>query len=433
MAWQDRVRRGAYAGPSGDIIEFDFEDVSRETTKRTAAFQFQGVNESYVQDNGYGGRRYPLRCIFWGDECDRIATAFELLLLEPGVGTLTHPLYGTFDVVPFGTITRRDALKSAGNQAIVEVTFWTTTGVVYPTAGPSLLNEVELSVANFNAQLAQSYGESLQNETATERANLRGTVDAGVRTANEYLRKPAEALEKGAQEFNAWQITISRGISALVGNPVLLAGQVTQMIQGPARALIGIENQIVAYADFIRSIINSDTGQPWRQVCACSNPRRQVTMANDWYTADLFALNGLVSMAIAAISAEYKARPEALSVADYLLDELEALVAWREQGFSTLGGPGYGARINVLDTGAAYQAAQETIAYCAGYLVTLAFTLAAERAIVLDRPRTIIDLAAELYGEVDEKLDFLIDTNNLTGSEILELPRGREIVWYPDA
>lgn len=433
MAWQDRVRRGAYSGPSGERIEFDFEDVSRETTKRTAAFQFQGVNESYVQDNGYGARRYPLSCIFWGDECDRIATSFELLLLEPGVGTLEHPLYGTFDVVPFGTVTRRDALKTGGNQAIVEVTFWTTTGVVYPTAGPSLLNEVELSVANFNAQMAQSYGESMQLQTATEQSSLRGTVDAGIRTANEYLRKPAEALEEAAREFNAWQITISRGIAALVGNPVLLAGQVTQMIQGPARALIGIENQIVAYADFIRSIINSDTGQPWRQVCACSNPRRQVTMANDWYTADLFALNGLVSMAIAATKAEYFARPEALSVADYLLDELAALVAWREQGFGALGGPGYGARINVLDTGAAYQAAQETISLCASYLITLAFTLATERTVVLDRPRTIIDLAAELYGEVDEKLDFLIDTNALTGSDILELPRGREIVWYPDA
>ncbi|MGB5733851.1 MAG: hypothetical protein WBM40_05345, partial [Thiohalocapsa sp.] len=123
--------------------------------------------------------------------------------------------------------------------------------------------------------------------------------------------------------------------------------------------------------------------------------------------------------------------PEALSVADYLLDEFAALVAWREQGFGELGAPAYGSRIEVLDTGAAYQAAQQTIAYCAGYLVTLAFTLANERSIVLDRPRTIIDLCAELYGSIDDKLDFLIDTNRLSGSEILELPRGRQIVWYP--
>jgi hypothetical protein len=34
---------------------------------------------------------------------------------------------------------------------------------------------------------------------------------------------------------------------------------------------------------------------------------------------------------------------------------------------------------------------------------------------------------------VDGKLDLLINSNNLTGSEILELPRGRVISYYPDA
>ena len=40
------------------------------------------------------------------------------------------------------------------------------------------------------------------------------------------------------------------------------------------------------------------------------------------------------------------------------------------------------------------------------------------------------DLDAELYGSVDDRLDFLIESNGLTGSEILELPRGRAIVYY---
>ena len=70
------------------------------------------------------------------------------------------------------------------------------------------------------------------------------------------------------------------------------------------------------------------------------------------------------------------------------------------------------------------------VAIAAGFLVEISFTLKQEFRITLDRPRTIIDLAAELYGEVDGQLDFLISSNNLTGSEILDLPRGREIVYY---
>jgi len=60
----------------------------------------------------------------------------------------------------------------------------------------------------------------------------------------------------------------------------------------------------------------------------------------------------------------------------------------------------------------------------------LSFSLKQERSIVLDRARTIVDISAELYGEVDAQLDFLINSNNLSGSEILEVPKGREIVYY---
>ena len=53
-----------------------------------------------------------------------------------------------------------------------------------------------------------------------------------------------------------------------------------------------------------------------------------------------------------------------------------------------------------------------------------------ERSITLDRARTIIDLCGELYGSVDDNLDFAINSNGLTGSEILELPRGFDFVYY---
>jgi len=64
--------------------------------------------------------------------------------------------------------------------------------------------------------------------------------------------------------------------------------------------------------------------------------------------------------------------------------------------------------------------------------VKVSFSLVPERSIVLDRPRTIIDLCAQLYprDNLDEKLDFLINTNDLSGDELLELPRGRKILYY---
>ncbi len=69
----------------------------------------------------------------------------------------------------------------------------------------------------------------------------------------------------------------------------------------------------------------------------------------------------------------------------------------------------------------------------AGFLVEISFTLAQERTLKLDRHRTPVDLVAELYGTfgvLDERLDFFINSNALVGLDILEVPKGREVVYY---
>lgn len=432
MPWQDRIREAVYTAPSGNKFKFDFENVRRTTEKRTSAFSFIGVNESYIQDNGYGSRKYAMRCFFSGDNHDLVATAFEAALLESGVGELEHPLYGTFKVVPFGTISRRDDLVRQANQSVVECVFWTTTGVVYPTGERSPRNEVEASIDNHDVAAAESYADRMELPGILEQAELRGIVEGQLALANTYLRGPATATESVTREFRAWQQTINRSINVLVGNPFLLAQQLGNLIKAPARAVVGIENRLTSYVGFIRGSQTSPAGTPENASSAEAQPKRQVQLANAWRTADLTATYGLVATALAAIETEYKTRPEALSVASILLSELEIMSAWRDAGYAVFTGVEFGSQIQVIDDGRAWKEASNTIHFCVGYLLSLAFSLAIERTIVLDRPRTIIDLASELYGaEPDRFLDFLISSNDLTGAEIIELPQGHEIVWYP--
>ena len=432
MPWQDRIRSASYTDPKAVDHIFDFVDVSRVTEKRTTAFNFIGVNESYVQDNGYGSRKYGMSCFFTGDDHDLDATKFEAGLLEPGVGQLHHPLYGIIDVVPFGSIKRSNALVRGANQSIVTVTFWTTTGVVYPTAEKSPKNAVLGALNEFDVAMLESYGDAMDVDDASKSAKMRGTVEERLSTVNAKLRKAAEATESVTREFNAWQATINRSINVLVGNPVLLATQLGNLIKAPASAVVGIQNRITSYVDFLRATSLSPAGSPWDQPSAAAQPRRQGQIANDWVTADMTAMYGLVATALAAVETEYQTRPEALEVANVLLSELDIMAAWRDQGYAVFTEAEFGSQIQVVDDGRAWAAASNTMYLCAGYLVSIAFTLATERTMVLDRPRTIIDLAGELYGDVsNERLDFLISSNNLCGCEILELPRGKEIVWYP--
>jgi len=131
----------------------------------------------------------------------------------------------------------------------------------------------------------------------------------------------------------------------------------------------------------------------------------------------------------ACLAHSFATRPEALNAAATVVDLYDTVVAWRDAAFEDI------AEIDAhqIDTGRASQALDAAVALVSGHLVQASFTLLPERILVLDRARTIIDLAAELYGEVDARLDDLINNNDLTGDEILELPAGREIRYYPEA
>ena len=185
------------------------------------------------------------------------------------------------------------------------------------------------------------------------------------------------------------------------------------MLQSPARALTNIQARLDAYGDLANSIISGDG--------AVVKPGNDSTNSNQFHTNDLYASTYVTGSVVSVVNNEFTTKTEALEAAELILTQLDDVTNWRDDNFQSL---------EEVDTGSSYQQLQEAVALTAGFLVEISFSLKQERRIVLDRNRTIIDLAAELYGSVDDQLDFLINSNNLTGSEILELPKGREIVYY---
>lgn len=422
MSWEDRVRRGAYTSPSGTRIEFDWEVVSRETDKRGTAFEFADVNDAYVQEKGFGPRRFPLRCIFSGSDCDRDATAFEAALLETGVGRLEHPLYGTFDVVPFGAISRSDDLKNNANQSIVEVTFWTTLRSVYPISQMNPRGEVLAALDDFDAAVAEQFEASTDLTTTVAKEATKATAESFLATVRAQLSEMASATDSVKRKFDDALREVELGLDVLIGQPLELAERIVSLVRMPAESAAAIAARLEGYAALAREILASTAANPGDSLAVGNSlPRRRVQVENDFRTADLVAMAAVSGSVRAVVETTYAARPDAIAAANELLEQFDVLVTWRDEAFGDIGD---------IDTGGAYQALQHAVSLAAGYLVEISFTLLPERRITLDRPRTIIDLAAELYGSVDDKLDFLISTNELTGSEILEVPAGRTIVYY---
>lgn len=419
MTWKDRIAEAAYTSPGGTRQTFAYVDVSSEVDKRTVAFEFPNIDGTYVQDNGRGSRRYPLVCYFSGPECDTEAKRFEGLLLERGAGVLEHPLYGRVDVVPFGTITRRDDLVSAANQAIVEVVFWATVGAIYPSGRVSPKQEVAEAVRRALPALAGDFVRTMDLATEARRANAKLTVGDVLRNIQSALGAIAAVSDTVLRQFRDQQQQINFGIDVLIGQPLVLAGQILNLITLPSRTAAGIDSRLEGYRNLLGRMIARSEATP---ADTATLDRIRIRSSNDFHTFDLAATGAVVGSVSSVLENTFTAKPQAIESAETIIAQMSDATAWRDGRFGDL---------EQIDTGTGYQALQEAVALAVGYLVEISFTLVPEKAIVLDRPRGLVELCGELYGSVaDERIDFLIATNRLTGSEIVELPRGRRVVFY---
>src|SRR5690606_24386884 len=153
--------------------------------------------------------------LFIGKNCEKDGSGFEGAVLVRGQGKLEHPLYGTFDVVPFGDITRRDDLKSAANQAIVEVTFWTTVDAVYPSGDSNPRSEILAALDGFDLAAAQQFT-AADLASALQQANLKSTIRKTLRQVSATLQSVADSVESVNREFRDLQSLVNFGLDVLV-------------------------------------------------------------------------------------------------------------------------------------------------------------------------------------------------------------------------
>jgi hypothetical protein len=432
-SYESRLREAAYTPPSGTRIKFLYEEVGRTTPLRGTIFEFPGINDAYVQRMGFGARQYPIRAIFSGKDHDLVATAYEVALCEAGTGKLEHPVYGPVNVVPITGIERTNDMVGGRNVSVVSTVFSTTTGAVYPSSRANGANELDAAIAGFNVAAAQQLKATTDLRKAAAKANFKATIRAHLKTVNAALRGVSDSVADVRREFADGQALIQESLDTFVGAPLLLAQQVSNLIQAPGRALAGIGAMFESYDTLARNLFASPQGRPGPALVGGSSlALRREKVANDFHGTDLFATNAVVGSIVAARNATFSTRPEAAASAVEVMRQHEAAVTWRDGGFESLGAVSAVGAYQV-DPGATHQALRNAVAVAAEFLLQSSFSLAPERIFVLDRNRSLLDIAAELYGAVDSRLDLLIESNNLTGAEILELARGRKIRFYRDA
>ena len=411
MAWDTRLLTPTYISPNGIPFIFQYEDVSVESDKKTAAFTFPEIDGAYIQDLGRGGRRFPLVIFFSGPDYDLASDAFLSSLEVKGVGTLIHPKYGPRSVVPTGTITRRDDLVTAANQAAFSVTFSETlTGLLFPDSIEDILTIIKAALALFQTVTSAQFATDIIANTAKEIISLQQKFDLQRLIVDQGFGTIVKVSEDLAAAFTAVNNSVTENIANIAEFPDQVSSQLITLMRIPSQIADNIAESTAIY----QRMIGVETAVIYEPAASSNAPD------NAFRSATVQALSALVANGESAINNAFQTRKEAIEVSEQLLDSLESVQKWHDENITALG---------VIDTGESYSAMLDVITRVTAYLINLSFDLPAERVLILGKDRNVIELASELYGD-PEKADFIIQTNNLTADEIEILPQGTTVVYY---
>lgn len=474
--WVDRVKQAAYTPPSGIRITFDYENISYEQTKKTSVYEFSDADGALVQDHGIGSRRFPSRIIFWGKNYDKEAEVFEAALNERGIGKLESPLYGTHDVIPFSDYVRRDDLKDAANQAIFDVVFLKTLKGAYPGDQHDMASATMQSLENFGLALDADFASSIDQGSISEQKGLLDNVTDNVNKVKKQMKKVAAVQQVVNDEFEDAVDTVDNILTTFISDPLTLAYETRRMIQAPGTAMANISDRLEGFKNLASDIFTSKDAisKPGGQagygqsIVGTAGVGNDMQEPNKFHARKVFAMNYMAASVKSvlytktpeggassipdinkiatdaertdvAANNSFQTSSEALDAAESLLTQLDLLLAWIDDNYRSLDGGDLAASetakfimsLTNIDHSDALRYLIDSVALAAGFLIELSFILKRSKKIVLDRNRSLFDTCKELYGNTnDSTLDFFINSNKLAGSQILELEKGQEIVYY---
>lgn len=420
MAWD--LAEAAYTSPKGTRQTFSYESVERNTALKTAEFIFPEFDGAEIQSLGIGGKKFPLKCIFYGADCMSEADAFEGLLCERGVGVLEHPVYGIHNVVPTGEIKRADNLVSELNQSVVTVTFALTIadGDV-PTAVADLGQKVSdtadaaaaVSVGVFEAAL--NSGIAIAGDSASN-ANFLSTLRKskenyfnGLRSISKYAKKLNSELK---QKIDAMEKIVTDFIDAGGGAITDVAWSFVNSARLLSRASIDVMAKVEGYSAVLKTIL----GNGKKDLFVAQDVKKQCLLTRLQLTA---LMGGMFS---SAQGGDFFSRGDVETAAGYMH---EAFASYRNYI------DGYIAEDTDADGSDEYRSNLMSFVFAVQGMRLGAAELPMARTVRLNADSQMMEILGAVYGKnfyahVDE---FIVD-NRLTPDEILLLPMGREISYY---
>jgi len=440
MPYPVTLKDASYTAPSGASISFDFEVVSREVNHRIGTFEFSGVNGTLHQDKGVSGEIYPLDVFVHGPNYDLEADRFVTLAKETGPGFLFHPRWGK-KRVQILSITQSENFVSEGGQARFAVQFQETLEREFPKTGTAPQQEVTALADNAQDKAINNYADQVNVDGLADKLSLEQEIILSAGKVNDILASITSRSQDIATEFRGYIDNVINNANKYVQDAFSYATQITSAIRVVSEVPGRIGSQLQGYSNLFDVLKLRDVTQAINQTrnallidellgaSAISSAAESTNNAFNETSTLSRDSKGKAAITVPEIGTGFQSRDEVLAAVIYLRDNSQAITDMLDAGQvlfeDSLLSDSY------IQSVQSYVPTWEVVATVIKAGLDLSFSLPIKRSIVLATSRTVLDLAYEFYKNIDDiTLDYLILTNALTGNDIIEVPRGKEIIFY---
>jgi len=437
--WKERLGDSiSLTSPDGDEYTAKWTGDSREAAKKLGIFIYPRIAGNVVQDLDVNSTRYSIPIHFDGDNCDTDAQGFFESAKQRGTWTVEHPTYGILDLQ---LISLRENNEPVSNGGIVTIDTEWIEPVELPAPGTGgsagALNGLG---DELNASAVDQFVEGLNDATEALRTGI-DTFTNGIANLTDAVMEP---LFASVDAVNDAMLAINNGIQDTLNATVLqvrsLAGQIQNLTQTPLLADNDINSRLDYYDDLDEEFFDALPSQAndrrrndsiISELALLSNTVARAKIASSGITAALAGRPSVGTVFEVTTEAPIQTRPQAVEAAQRIADAFDTLLLNMETTQELF--EERAVDLQYFSQPQTFSQAAQLVAKTVEFLLISSFDLAIERTIVLDRPRSPVDITVQEYGglgENDSNLDLFIRSNELSGDEIYMLPAGREILIY---
>jgi hypothetical protein len=409
MSWIERIETGMII-QTGDGQEYEPLYMITEKTQgfNVAEYNFPNVPGTLVKRSERTGIRYSLEIIFQGENQLDISDQFEQSARDPRFWVVSHPMHGRLNMQPTSLKFNNKGL----NTTVITGEMVETITEDSPKVGVDPQEQTKLDVVSVGDSTAESFATQVPTLEPSETNLLSENMDA----LNSAMENVEKTNDESNEYFNLFN-TVNSAVLDYTAEPLIAMTAIQDFINYPSLLQISVSARLDALISQFTTLV-SGIGQ--------------LLTPNDKKIFENNAANVLMAMVNTTMnpfdSDDYGNAVDVLAVTDQLSDTFSQYVA----AIDSLQTDNGGNPDSYIPDFESVSGLANLIDYAISNLFQIALNASQERRVFIETDSNAILLAHKYYGltEDDSTIDEFIRNNNIGLSEILQIRKGREIVYY---